>query len=101
MIIIQTDGQHRAVDLARFPAPVLLPHGASHVQETPDACKVLRLQLRGHYPPKRLQFGVKEETHDAILSCLKVHSRGRGCGSDSVHSGEGKHEAGLLFLPPA
>ena len=105
ILIIQTDRQHRAIDLAGFAASVLLPHGSSHVQEAANARKVLQT-LRpcdpSHYPQKILQFSDNQsKKREEIASCLQVHSRRGGCRGDQVHSGERKYEAGLLFLPSA
>ena len=101
ILIIQTDRQHRAIDLAGFAASVLLPHGSSHVQEAANARKVLQT-LKPCDQPTFLQFSDNEsKQREEIASCLQVHSRRGGCGGDQVHSGERKYEAGLLFLPSA
>ena len=103
ILIIQTDRQHRAIDLAGFAASVLLPHGSSHVQEAANARKVLQT-LRpcdpSHYPRKINKKNTFLLWKDCTLP-VQVHSRCWGCGGDQVHRGERKYEAGLLFLPSA
>ena len=78
-------------------------HGSSHVQEapkeTPKICQYRHKIMSCSFVTIR-----KTDTFISCIrsaSCLQVHSQRGRCWGDPVHSGERKHEAGLLLLPSA